>query len=506
MMLISALQKNRHAIPLRCACAGLALSLSCMAPAQVAAQPAGIPSMGAASSAELSPALERTLGDAIMEQGRRDPTYISDPDVNQYLTSLGRKLVANAPGGTSQQITVFGVRDPQINAFALPGGYIGVHSGLLVAAGSESELAGVVAHEIGHVLQRHIARGMTQQSQSNHVLIASLAAALLAALSGSGDLAMGVAAFGQAAAVDQQLGFSRQAEQEADRVGLAMMSKAGFDPQGMVRMFQRLGNASRLNEGRGGSVYTSTHPLSIQRLSDIENRLAEAPRVRHQDSDTFWYVRAKLRVMQAEGGLAQGSAIDALRMETQGQSGVQQAAAWYGLAYAAWRKRDIEGADQALRKAQAGGREAPELASLAVEIALARGNIQEALSMVNAAWRKWPSSQGLALKRAEVMQKAGGDKDMVDFLNTLIRKWPDMATLYKLRAQAQERLNMQVEARRSMAQYYEMTGALPTAVEQLRQARDMSKDFYVKSELDVQIRNLKQRLEDDRALLERFKS
>jgi predicted Zn-dependent protease len=200
--------------------AGLAIAVSLTTPSR--AQPVGIPSMGSASSAELSPALERTLGDALMEQGRRDPTYISDPDVGQYLTRLGRKLAAYAPGGV-RHIAVFGVRDPRINAFAIPGGYIGVNSGLVVSAQNESELASVLAHEIGHVAQRHIARGMTQQSQNGGIMMASLAAALLAALAGSGDLAMGVAAFGQAAAVDRQLGFSRQAEQEADRAGCELL-------------------------------------------------------------------------------------------------------------------------------------------------------------------------------------------------------------------------------------------------------------------------------------------
>lgn len=267
-------------------CAGLLALMGWSGP--VSAQPVGLPSMGSASSAELPPSLERTLGDAIMEQGRRDPDYISDPDISQYLTTMGRKLAAHAPVSPDQSITVFSVRDPQINAFALPGGYIGINSGLLVSAQTESEVASVIAHEIGHVAQRHIARGMTQKSQSSGVMMAAVAAALLAALSGSGDLAMGIAAFGQAAAVDRQLGFSRQAEQEADRAGFEMMRKAGYDPRGMVSMFNRLSNSARLNEGKGGGDYASTHPLSIQRMSDIENRVGDTPLGSRSSSDSFW--------------------------------------------------------------------------------------------------------------------------------------------------------------------------------------------------------------------------
>src|SRR5690554_5064194 len=277
-------------------------------PVVIHAQPTGIPSMGAASSAELSPGLERTLGAAIMEQGRRDPSYIADPDIGQYLTALGHDLVRHAGGAAGQPITVFALKDRQINAFALPGGYIGINSGLVVASQSESELASVIAHEIGHVLQRHIARGMTQSSQSSAIMLASLAGALLAAMAGSGDLAMGVAAFGQAAAVDRQLGFSRQAEQEADRVGFDMMNRAGYDPQGMLRMFNRLSHVSRLNEGAGGNVYTSTHPLSVQRMSDIENRVQSAASAARHDNPAFWYIRAKLRVLEARGTQARNNA------------------------------------------------------------------------------------------------------------------------------------------------------------------------------------------------------
>lgn len=473
--------------------------------AAVQAQPMGIPSMGAASSADLSPALERTLGDAIMEQGRRDPTYINDPDVNQYLTALGRKLVATAPGA-HQPITVFAIRDPQINAFALPGGYIGIHSGLVASSKNESELASVIAHEIGHVLQRHVARGMTQQSQNSHIMIASVAGALLAALAGSGDLAMGVAAFGQAAAVDRQLGFSRQAEQEADRTGFDMLRKAGFDPNGMVEMFNQLSNASRLNEGAGGGSYASTHPLSIQRMSDIENRVRETPKVHHRDSDAYWYVRAKLRVLQARDSRAQRATLQSFKQEVADASGVAQSAAWYGQAYAAWLNKDFSGAQSALENAGKSGIIAPELSSLGVLLALDQGRPEPAYEQASKAWSRWPQNQGVALAMVEAMQKSGRYKEAVPFLTQRIEQWPDEPRFNQLLAQSHEKLGQPVQARRAMADYYVKVGALPTAVEQLTQARSMSKDFYVQSELDVQIRTIKQKLKADRELLERFKS
>ncbi|NYT65192.1 M48 family metalloprotease [Alcaligenaceae bacterium] len=483
----------------------LVLAAALSMPLSLQAQPMGLPSMGSASAVELSPALERTLGDAIMEQGRRDPSYIADPDINQYLTDMGRRLAAYAPE-SGQRITVFALRDSSINAFALPGGYIGINSGLVVASETESELASVIAHEIGHVVQRHIARGMTQSSQTNTLMMAALAAALLAALSGSGDLAMGVAAFGQAAAVDRQLGFSRQAEQEADRTGFEMLRKAGFDPRGMLRMFAQLMNASRLNEGMGGSVYTSTHPLSVQRMSDMENRITDSLAAPKPDSDAFWYVRAKLRLVQARTAQAMRNAITILERDAQQASGAAQSAAWYGLAYAALQKKDYDGAGQALDKATAGGRGSSEVAGLAINLALAQGNELSALEQASAAAKRWPDSQGVALAQIEAMQKTGRDTEAIAVLKQRIMQWQDVPRLYQLLAQSQERLGLRLDARRSMASYYELTGALPAAVEQLQQARNMTNDFYLQSQLDVQIRTMKERLKDDRALLERFRS
>ena len=466
----------------------------------------GHPSMGAASGAELSPALERTLGNAIMEQGRRDPTYISDPSILQYLSDVGHRLARHAPDSLQQEINVFAVRDPSINAFALPGGYIGIHSGLIVNAQTEAELASVIAHEIGHVSQRHVARGMTQSAQTGHIMMAALAGALLAALSGSGDLAMGVATFGQAAAVDRQLGFSRQAEHEADRAGLQMLQKAGYDPAGMAAMFKRLMDASRLNEGPS-NVYASTHPLSVQRMSDIENRLGSVSVAEPRQDPEFWYVRAALRVIQARGGMALQTAVQTLTSETSTKQGVEQSAAWYGLAYAAWQRKDYHTAQEALENARAqGAYKNATLDALAISVAQAQGQFTEAASLAQRAWQAWPNHQGIALAYVQVMIQQGQDQQAIGFLRERITQWPNVPRFQQLLAQSLERMGSPIESRKAMADYYVLVGALPTAVEQLQQARSRSTDFYEQSQLDVQIRTLRERLESERLLLERFRS
>jgi len=483
----------------------LALSLLTLPCAPITAQPVGLPSMGAASGADLSPLLERKLGDAIMVRGRLDPSYIGDADVRQYLGEMGRRLALHAPGGAID-IDVFGVRDAAINAFAMPGGYIGINSGLIVASENESELAGVLAHEIGHVAQRHIARGFTQQSQNSGVMMATMAAALIAALAGGGaDLATGVAAFGQAAAVSRQLSFSRDAEREADRAGFDMLRKAGYDPVGMVQMFSRLMNASRLNERGGASSYVSTHPLSIQRMSDIQGRLNSVPVARHVDSDDFWFIRARLRMLQSVDSQAQRTSARLLQEETRALSGVRHAAAWYGLAHAALMRNDLLGAYDALAHAQAGERQSPYLADLAIRIALVAKDNEQALTLARTSWRQWPDRRSLAFALAESLQRSGRDQEAATFLRERAAAWGETEPrLHQLLAQSEERLGRLTAARLTMAEYYALTGALPSAVVQLNQARDLSSDFYEQSRIDVRIRELKLRMEDERKLLEQF--
>lgn len=470
------------------------------------AQPVGLPNIGAASSSELSPSVEIELGNAIMAQGRSDPTFIDDPEVTQYLTSMGRHLASYAPSDTPN-VALFAVRDPEINAFAMPGGYIGINSGLVVSSRSESELAGVIAHEIGHVTQRHIARGMTQQNQSSAIMMATVAAALAAALAGGGgNLAVGVAAFGQAAAINRQLGFSRDAEREADRVGFQMLSRAGYNPQGMADMFSLLMNASRLNEGQGGGAWASTHPLSIERLSDIQNRARAMTSSTYVDSDDYAYIRARLRVLQGRDRNAQRSVEQQLQDEARSQKGVRQSAAYYGLALLALNANNPTLAQQYYAEAAPPGRLSPLLAKLEIDLAVARKDNAGALAAAKRAIDRWPDRRALGLVYAQTLLNAGQNRQALDYLRAQTKSWSqDEPRAYQMLAQAEERLGDPVAARRDMARYYASIGALPAAESQLQQARKMSTDFYEQSQIDVQVREIRDRIEAQRQLLERFK-
>src|SRR5687768_14383783 len=220
----------------------LTATLIALAPRAWAQQ--SLPDLGGAGDATLSPQVERRLGESIVRDMRRDPQFIDDPELSEYLGTVGARL-SQAMTGARHDFEFFGVRDVAINAFALPGGFVGVHTGLLQAAESESELASVLAHEIAHVTQRHIARMLGQQKQMQLPVLAALAAAVLLGRSRP-DLASGATAAVQAGAASAQLAYSREFERDADRVGLQSLADSGYDARAMASFFEKMGRSQRV--------------------------------------------------------------------------------------------------------------------------------------------------------------------------------------------------------------------------------------------------------------------
>lgn len=255
-----------------------------------------LPTMGSVAGTDLSPMDEQMLGEEIMSQIRADASYLNDAETLDYFNHLGYRLVSVSKSH-SYNFFFFPIIDKSLNAFAMPGGFIAVHTGLVVAAQNESELAGVVGHEIGHVSQRHIARMIDQQRHSAALTIGSLLLALLAARAGGGQAATAVAMGSQAAMIQNQLGFSRSAEREADRIGLTSLVNAGFDPKGMENFFARLHQNNRYYEA-AAPAYLMTHPLTVERISDMENRTRKMGARLHEDSLDFLLIQQRLRVLQ----------------------------------------------------------------------------------------------------------------------------------------------------------------------------------------------------------------
>ena len=300
----------------------------------IAATPCGaqtLPDLGDISAATLSEQQEKTIGNRIMREVRIDKDYIEDPEIFDYINSLGQRLLATADT-PHQDIDFFVVRDETINAFAMVGGHIGVHTGLILLTQTESELAGVVAHEIGHVLQKHQARFLAGQSKSSWTSLAALALALIASRSNSNQGAQVTeAAVATAGALQIQtaIDYTREHEREADRVGLTLLQRAGFDPRGMANFFDRMLKANRLNEFKGAPSYLRTHPLTTERIADMQDRVERLPTRMVPDSFEYRIARAKLRGMT---GTAQ-EAVSYFRTQLAEKTVLRPREDVYGLAY-----------------------------------------------------------------------------------------------------------------------------------------------------------------------------
>ncbi|MFL6646777.1 MAG: M48 family metallopeptidase, partial [Sulfurifustaceae bacterium] len=264
----------------------LALLIAATAPAR--ANPINLPDLGDASGAVISPSQERKLGEDLMRRARRSLAVLDDPEGTTYVQSLGQRLVSHSDNpGTNFRF--FLVSDPTINAFAIPGGFIGVHTGLLLAAENEAELASVLAHEIAHITQRHIPRMLAEEQRTMPAMAALLAAALLAGRGGEAALALTSATMAQ-----KGLNFTRSSEEEADRIGIRLLSESGFDPRAMPAFFERMQRINRLNESNLPE-FLATHPVTTARIADSRARAEQYTYRQVPDSVDFQLVRARLR-------------------------------------------------------------------------------------------------------------------------------------------------------------------------------------------------------------------
>jgi predicted Zn-dependent protease len=416
----------------------------------------------------------------------REPTYVDDPEVSEYLATLGSRLT-QASVGARQDFEFFAIRDPSINAFALPGGFIAVHTGLISTAETESELASVLSHEIAHVTQRHIARMLGQQQQMQMPMLAALAAAILLGRSRP-DLATGALVGAQASAVQTQLSYSRDFEREADRLGFRALETAGFDPHAMATFFEKMQRASRIADDGTMPGYLRTHPVTIERIADAQNRAASLPYKQHPDSAEFQLVRAKLRADQGDARDAVAY-FDAIVREGRYAS---EAAAHYGLASALLRARRARDADAEVARLRKTGAEGPMIETLAARVKQGMGDQNRAATLLSDARKRYPHSRALLYAQVDVLHEGGRNQDALNALNDSMRLYPKDAALYQLQAKCYAALGKRLLQHQSQAEVYVLQGSLPAAIEQLQLARSAGDgDFYQLSVVDARLKELR---------------
>jgi beta-barrel assembly-enhancing protease len=451
--------------------------------------PAPLPNLGGAGDSILSPQTERRLGESIMRDIRaREPTYVEDAEVDEYLSDLGARL-AQTMTGAHYDFEFFVIRDPSVNAFALPGGFVGVHTGLINNADTESELASVLAHELGHVTQRHISRMFGQQQQMQMPMLAALAAAVVLGLRRS-DLASGAVAAIQAGAAQTQLSYSRDFEREADRVGLQALEAAGYDTRAMAVFFEKLQRATRIVDDGGLPGYLRSHPVTTERIADAQNKSASMPYRQHLDSVQFHLVRAKLRSEAGEARDAvahfEGSVLD--------KRYASEAAARYGLTNALVRARRVPEAEAQLVKLRATGAGGSMIETLAARVKRAAGDKAGAIALLAEARAQSPHSRPVLYAYVEALQDSGKNADTLSVLNEALRMYPRDSRLHSLQAKSYAALGKRLLQHQAQAEVYALQGSLPAAIEQLQLARTAGDgDFYQLSVVDARLKDLRAR-------------
>ncbi len=461
------------------------LVLLCISPCALSD---GLPDLGDVSQAVLTPLQERQIGQQSMMQIRASKQYLDDAEVNEYLNQLGAKLVENSPE-PSLNFEFFAVNDYNVNAFALPGGFIGVNAGLLLITQSESELASVLSHEISHVTQHHLARMIEAQQGDGLVSMAAIAIAILAARTNP-QAAEATIVGVQAANIQKQLNFTRAYEEEADRIGLQLLQKSGFNTHAMPEFLERLQKATRLLDSNAPN-YMRTHPITSDRIAEIENRVHNQPYRLIPDSLDFQLVRSKLIAAQKTAPDAIAYFSGALGKQNYGNPLAQR----YGLVSALLRDDQIERAAKELAVLRKQAKNNPMIETLTGQILRAAKNYSGALTFYRTAIQNFPQHLALVYDYIDLLLQAHQAAPALKLLSEQLTRHPSDTTLYEQQSRAYALEGKTLEQHQAQAYSYAWQGNLYGAIEQLELAKQAGGSFYQLSAIESDLRELREMLE-----------
>ena len=423
-----------------------------------------LPDMGSPADAVLSRSDEARLGRQIMVSVRASGQVVEDPLINEYINEVGSRIAAQSNDG-NHSFTFFVIDDPAINAFALPGGYIGVHTGLIEASRNEHELAGVMAHEVAHVTQRHIARAIHASQRQSIISTALMLGAIIAGAAGAGgDAVGGLASVAQGTAAQQQINFTRSNEYEADRIGIAAMADAGFDPYGMASFFEVLSRQSPVSMEARVPEFLRTHPVTTTRISEARGRAAEYPR--NPAPNSIGYGIARIRALVARFDTPEAAVAHFETRDYARQSSIER----YGRAVAYQRAglhRDSKHIFEDLL--------ADDEGVIAYHIGLAQSQIaleqrREGLATWDRAVELFPRNVPLIVEYGEDLIRLGMADRAHTLLLDLLNNVPPTPEQVRLIARAAAEAGDQAESLYYMSEYHLMTGNLEGGINFLRQA------------------------------------
>ncbi|MCW8945371.1 MAG: M48 family metalloprotease [Sedimenticola sp.] len=460
----------------------------------VLAQEIALPDIGNPSGNILTPAEEQRLGQAFMRSIRNTMPVIQDPLLSAYIQSLGDQLV-NANNDALGSFEFFLINSPQINAFAGPGGYIGVYSGLLTTTESESELASVIAHEVAHVTQKHLVRTYDAvKSMSLPAAALAIAAVAIGAATNNSDFAVAAAAGVQAGMIQREINFTRSHEEEADSIGIQTLAAAGFDPTAMPVFFSRMGKASRLYDNGKLPEFLRTHPVTTNRIADAYGRSDSYPYKQRSDSLGYHLAKERLRVLAFNDA----------------REGIE----FYSQTLKDGRYRNEEAHQYGYLLSLMGNREyakATELATLLtdlrpgqIEYLVAKAELEKlegkpelGLKTLESGLTGHPGNYPLSIYLAQALLDSGKPQAVTPLLEKLLEGHPQNALIYKLLAQAAGDAGKKTQGHRYLSEYYYHTGALKEAQMQLEIAlKDRNLSYYESAKMAARLKEIRQEKKD----------
>jgi len=441
---------------------------ACLMASLLLAQPVAfaqldLPDFGSKADSVMSKSRERMLGQSVIHQLRMANAIVDDPLLNEYISLLGSQLSSHVNNGDFD-FSFFMIDEDVINAFAMPGGVIGINTGLLLATDNESELAGVIAHEVSHVTQRHIARGIYDQQRMSIMTMGALLASVLLGASGnaSSDVAMGAATAVQAAAVQRQINFTRANEFEADRIGMGVLAQAGFDPIGMAGFFEKLARRESASAGIMPEMLR-THPTGNDRISEARNRARQLPRPDHVDSLAYGLAKARTRVLLSR---RPSDAMEWFELRADSEAPADR----YGLALSYMGVGLYDQAERVFRELSA---ENPSVIAFRIgraESLMAAGADELAMTVYSEANAVSPRNIPLATSYAESLLNAGQPAEAHRVLLDLLNNVNPTPSQIELIARAASAEGDMINAHHYQSEYYASIGNLPQAISQLRMA------------------------------------
>ncbi len=449
-----------------------------------------LPDMGGTATRVLSAEQERTFARDFERYMRAHGVLVEDPMIRSYFEDMGFRLVAQS-SRPNAEFHFFVLREPSINAFATVAGVIGLHAGLILMAHDESEVAGVVAHEIAHVTQDHLARALEKQQQvSLPTMLASLGLAMAAAAAGAGEASQAVLVSGMGLSAQFQINHTRQSEAEADRVGIGLLGSAGYDPEGMSRFFERLNVHSRAM-GQGPPEYLRTHPMTVNRIAEARNRAERMSTRNPRDGDEFHFIQSRLRVMMTDR-----PDLTAEWFRQRLEKGERSPEAMrYGLVLALIRARRLEAAEQTIHPLLEAEPDRQIYRLLLAELRLAQDRLDKSLNILAELYKHYPGTRAVTTQYVEtLMHESDPERAQLamEILRRHLRRNPNDLQMTEFLARAADRVGDKVRAAEALADSYYLRGGIKEAIEQLERVSDREDlDYYQRSRINARLVELR---------------